>query len=167
MWLWLSFFWFESCVSLFQRAIRHPEIRWFRNLSINMIRTHQKWRNVANFGAQPNGGLLRVRLISVPLLQVLRRSVCEGPTKMLHNKANRILQSQPHYSFRNTHSLHYLTHWREWLFMKRCSNYLINNVQTLDICLAPLFGVQSNPLRYLITTESAITPESTTVTNCS
>jgi hypothetical protein len=65
------------CFSL-SGVIRHPATRWFRNLSINKTTAHQGWRNIATLSAQPNGGLSRVRLTSVPLLPVVLRSVCEG-----------------------------------------------------------------------------------------
>jgi hypothetical protein len=113
---------------LLSEVVRHPATRWFRNLSINKTTTHQGWRNIATLSAQPNGGLSRVRLISVPLLPVLRCAVCEGPMKMLHDKANRACQSPSHCSCRNERSLRYLMHWWEWLFIKRCPNCLINNV---------------------------------------
>jgi hypothetical protein len=48
---------------------------------------------------------------------------------MLHDKANRVRQPPPHYSCRNACSLRYAAHWREWLFIKRCPNCLINSVR--------------------------------------
>jgi hypothetical protein len=156
--LWQSFFWLESCIFPFQGAICHRVTRWFHNVSINQTRTHQEWRNIATLGAHPNAGLSRVHLTSVPLLAVLRRSICEGLTNMLHDKTNRVRWSAPHYSFRNARSLRYLAHWREWLFIKRCPSCLINNIRTFDIGLASLSGVQSSSMRYLMTVDGAIEP---------
>jgi hypothetical protein len=139
-------------------VVRHPATRWFHNLSINKITIHQGWQNIGTLSTQPNSGLSRICLISVPLLPVLHRPVCEGPMKMLHDKANRVSQSQSHCSYRNAHSLRYLVHWWEWLFIKCCPNCLISNVRTIDIGLAPLSGVQSSPLKYLVTVELTIAP---------
>jgi hypothetical protein len=52
-------------------------------------------------------------------------------TKMLYNKANRVCQSPPYYNCRNARSRRYVIHWREWLFIKRCPNCLIKNIQIL------------------------------------
>jgi hypothetical protein len=52
------------------------------------------------------------------------------PTKVLHDKANRVRQQPSHCNCRNARSFRYVTHWQEWLFIKRFPNCLINNVWT-------------------------------------
>jgi hypothetical protein len=101
-----------------------------------------------------------------PSLPVLRRSLCEGPMKILYDKAKRVRQLSSHCSGQNACSLRYATHWREWLFIKCCPNCLINNVRIHGIDLASLFGVQINSLKYLRIAESEIVPEIRTATNC-
>jgi hypothetical protein len=93
--------------------------------------------------------LSRIHLTSGPLLPMLRCSVCEVPTKMLHDKVNKVRQSPPHCSCRNTRSLRYLAHSREWLFIKHCPNCLINNVRTPDFGFASLSGAQNSPWNIL------------------